>query len=253
MKTRIGIAAAAAALMLAAPAMASASTTTTVYTKTYAGWYGALAPPAPGSISGVYFQGTLALPSSKPLAKVTSGVTAEVRLTSPLGVSEMQLGTNPKTSTTWQPKMDYNGTTVACYDSSPFPQGDIVTFDGGVNTGIWTEDRPDIGIEFFDNAGRYADCETSTGGLMDWSSTPVYTKIAFVDAFNVKGFTKPASPVTIASWNGIQVPQAAGQGFGSSTSSGQYIATSTGTKTGTLREHPSAYSFGAGGFTVTIP
>jgi hypothetical protein len=49
------------------------------------------------------------------------------------------------------------------------------------------------------------------------------------------------------------VPTAAGQGFGSVTSSGQYIATSTGTKAGKVREQPGAYSFGAGGFTVTIP
>jgi hypothetical protein len=256
------IAAALAAITLALiPAAASASTAPAstnpwpvTYTTSYAGYYGALVPPPAGQYESVYFQGTIALPLSSKLAKVTTGVTAEVRLTSPLGVSELQLGTDPETSTTWKPKMTYNGVPVACYDSSPFPQGDVVTFDGGVNTGIWTEDYPDIGIEFSDSAGRYADCETLTfGSTQSWFSTPIYSKIAIVDAFNVKGFTLPASPVSAASWSSLQVPTAAGQGFGSVTSSGQYIATSTGTKAGKVREQPGAYSFGAGGFTVTIP
>ena len=127
-----------------------------------------------------------------------------------------------------------------------------MTIDGGVDTGIWTEDYPDIGIEFWDSAGRYASWEIVTRATATWTS-PVYSKIAFVDAFNVKGFTKPAAPVAAASWSSIQVPQAAGEGFGSSTDSAEYIATSTGTKTGAIREQPSAYSFGAGGFTVSIP
>ena len=246
MKTTRAAALAAALAVALVPVAASASSTPTTYTTSYAGYYGALLP---GS-SSVYFQGTIALPYFKQLAKVTTGVTAEVRLTSPLGVSEMQLGANPKTATTWKPKMDWNGTPVACYDSSPFPQGDVVTIDGGVDTGLWTEDYPDIGIEFWDSAGRYASCEIVTTRNQDWTS-PVYSKIAFVDGFNVKGFTKPASPVAGASWSSIQVQQAAGEGFG--LDGGQYIATSTGTKSGAVREQPSAYSFGAGGFTVTIP
>lgn len=254
MKTRrvFAIAIALAFGVALTPALASASTTPVTYTTSYAGWYGALAPPSPGSVAGVYFQGTIALPYFKQLAKVTTGVTAEVRLTSPLGVTSMQLGADPKTATTWKPKMEYDGSTQVTCSGSSFPQGDVVTIDGGVDTGIWTEDYPDIGIEFWDSAGRYASCEIVTRATATWTS-PVYSKIAFVDAFNVKGFTKPAAPVAAASWSSIQVPQSAGEGFGSSTDSAEYIATSTGTKTGAVREQPSAYSFGAGGFTVTIP
>ena len=206
----------------------------------------------------------MVLPQSKALAKVTSGVTAEVRMTSSYGVSDMQLGTNPKTSTTWKPKMEYSGpvrlpTTivhnyqVTCY-GGPFPQGDVILRWWRQHRRLH-EDYPDIGIEFYDNAGRYAYCELFTGNGNGDPSTiyPVYTKIAFVDGFNVKGFVKPATAVAAASWDSIQVPQSNDWGYSGVTDFGQYIATSTGTKAGKVREQPGTYSNGGGGFTVTFP
>ena len=70
-----------------------------------------------------------------------------------------------------------------------------------------------------------------------------------MDAFNVKGFKLPASAVQLPSFSGISInsfPLA-------SLPHAKSIATSTGTKTGTVRAAPSALNSTGGGFAVTIP
>ena len=154
----------------------------------------------------VAFQATVTLPYFSQLAKATTGVSEEVRLYSTQGVTSMQLGPDPQTATAWKPKMEYNGSTQVACNGSAFPQGDVVTEDGGVNSGTFTEDYPDIGIEFYDTAGRYAYCDYYPfGNTQDWFSTPPYSRISFVDGFNVKGFHLPPSPVAATSFSAVSV------------------------------------------------
>jgi hypothetical protein len=71
-----------------------------------------------------------------------------------------------------------------------------------------------------------------------------------VDAFNPKSFKAPASPVLLGSFGNIVSPYVTGLTY---FPHGEYVATSTGTATGTKRAVPSALNSTGSGFTVTIP
>lgn len=255
MKVRWVFAVTAALAVAAIPAVASASTVPVTYTHSYAGYYANAASVA-GQFPVVAFQATVTLPYFSQLAKATTGVSEEVRLYSTQGVTSMQLGADPQTATAWKPKMEYNGSTQVACNGSAFPQGDVVTEDGGVNSGTFTEDYPDIGIEFYDTAGRYAYCDYYPfGSTQDWFSTPPYSRISFVDGFNVKGFHLPPSPVAATSFSAVSV-------FDNATSQtlplgtyphGKFIATSTGSGGGVVWERPSALNSAGNGFSAVLP
>ena len=223
------------------PATASAATTPTTYTKTYAGYYDN-APTAGGLIDA-----TVNLPYFSSLAKVTNGITSEIRLSSSVGEWDMQLGANPQTATGYQIKMELGSKAMNCGGSS-FPQGDTVTVNVAINYD--SNDYPTLDFYAYDSSGNSAYC----GGFVTraWPG-PSYSKVAFVGAYNAKTFHAPSSPVMLASFSNIDMGVGLGGTAITSYPHGQYIATTTGTRTGTVRAKPSALNSSGNAFTVTIP
>lgn len=237
------------------PALASASTTPTTYTKSFAGYY------LPEKITGGPVQLNLNLPDLTTLAKVTNGVTAEFRLISPSGEIDLQYGANPQTTSAYTSKVDVTGFTASIRAQGTYCNSIAVHVPPGTQT--WDiairqygYNGDDTVIQWWSdivnggNAGYF--CE------IDLSSVPTFTKEAFVDAFNAKTFKAPTSPVALASFSQVTVDEyppgsnPAGEPL-AYWPHGKYVATSTGTASGTKRAVPSAIDSSGSGFTVTIP
>lgn len=235
--------AAALGLALVVPAAASASTLATKYTKNYAGYY------ATASFHGGTIVTTVTLPGFTALAKITNSVTSEIRLYSAQGEFDLQLTANPKTATAYKPKFLAKGVPVPC-GTATFPPGDTV--NEGVQLAGTSNDLGGDAIEWslYDDAGRSGGC------ALPWSPTfsPTYSKAAFVGSFNAATFRAPSSRVTLASFTetlldlyGTSVTRLAEYNHG------KLIATSTATRSGTVRATPSAIDSTGTAFSVYFP
>src|SRR2546423_14403945 len=126
----------AAALGAALIPAADSARCSTVYTKSYAGYSANFSPPG-GSDRLIH--ATAYLPPLAPLAKVTNGVTTEIRVNSSVGQWDMQLGANPQTQTAYHVKMEHGSTVIGCFGTGPnetppsYPQQDQVSLQVAIN------------------------------------------------------------------------------------------------------------------------
>lgn len=243
MKVRLIVAIGVSLGVALAPAAASASITT-VYTKSYAGYYDTayIGPRADVSMQ-------TSLPGLASLAKITNGVSIEIRLYSSQGQLDLQIAANPQTQSVYHTKWEQSGFGTAI-------QNEInscnQTYPVTLAPGTLSED-------VYVNDPAYNNGDT----IVDWSPTVCeigfnslvkFTKVAIVGTFNPSTFHASATNVTLASFNSIDIIS---HGWVSGTVTsypyGRYIATSTGTATGVKRAVPSPLDSTGSAFTVSIP
>lgn len=240
----------AAAIVLAlglalVPAAASATTTPTTYTKNYAGYYAI----SSNLINRSYSSFSATMPALPTLANYTTGVTSEVRLYSSQGQLDMQVGADPQivSPSIWRTRFEQSGfgtaiqAEVTAVNKTCFAELSAGTFPEAVYINQPGYNNGDTIVDWYFNSGG---CE------IDFNSVVKFTKIAFVGAFNVSGFHPSSSPVLLTSFSGISID---GLCTVATCPHGKYVATSTGTATGTKRAVPSALNSTGGAFSVSIP
>jgi hypothetical protein len=244
------IAAVAGAAAFLLPATASATTSVPVtYTKSYAG-YSSAALSAIGG--GVYvINADLFLPPLGTLAKVTNGVTAEIRVSSSVGLWEFQLGANPQTQTAFHLKLEHNGSVVGSCGGNPIPSANGNEMSMQVRINYDSNDYPGVVVEASDSSGNFATCWDGRVAAA-WPG-PSYSKVYFVDGFNVASYHKPASPVGLAEFMDLGFQQGdTPAGMPANYPLRKFVATSTGTSYGTVRARPGTLDLNDN-FGVTMP
>jgi hypothetical protein len=239
MKVRRVVVIAAAFAVALVPTAASAGTLATQYTQSYAGYY----------VTHTFSTGSIVAPVTLPtfssLSQTTTGITTEIRIYSSIGEIDLQFGADPQTATTYTPTIEAPGF------------GGPITCNGIITPGNDTEQivlqSPAI-TGGLNQINWWPNINGPSCGI-DFNSTFTYSKVAFVGSFNPKTFHAPPHPVTLASFDQIQLSENTASGtLLSSYNHGRLIATGTGTgtKTGIVRAKPSALINGSS-FTVTIP
>jgi hypothetical protein len=235
---------------LVLPTAASASITT-VYTKDYAGYYAKTTLNPRGNLTV-----TTALPPLSSLAKYTVDVMSEIRLHSSTGgVITLKIYGNTYYASSWpyyNPSFDVSG-----FGSQATLNADLCDENVFADTYLASGSYPQ---DVYVNNPGYNDGNTTvdwtlgnTSCEVDFSSVIKFTKVAMVGTIYRSGFTRPSSAVTLTGFSGVSIPNGSQNGTFTSYPHGRYVATSTGTSSGTVYAKPSLLSSGGSAFSVILP